>query len=68
MSITVSEDLNASKRSPMRFVATLDGDTDFERGGFGANEVAALSDLIDQFPKSERASLAGATIERVGIR
>lgn len=68
MTITVSEDLNVSPRNDFRFCATVDADTDPERGGFGRTEMAALAMLIEQFPKSRRAALAGATVERMAVR
>lgn len=68
MTITVSEDLNVSPRNDFRFCATVEDDADPERGGFGRTEIAALAMLIEQFPKAERASLAGATIERMAVR
>jgi hypothetical protein len=66
--ITVSEDLNARERDDFRFCAAVEGDTNMERGGFGATEIAALAMLIEQFPKAARASLHGATIERMTVR
>jgi hypothetical protein len=68
VTITVSEDLNARTSDPCRFCAAVDGDTDPERGGFGATELAALAMLIEAFPRTERASLHGATIARMAIR
>jgi hypothetical protein len=46
----------------------VNGDTDMERGGFGRTETAALALLIEQFPKAQRGSLAGATVERMAVR
>lgn len=68
MTITVSEDLNSSPRSDFRFCATVNDDSDMERGGFGPTETAALAMLIDQFSRAERSALHGAAIERVGAR
>ena len=68
MTIEVSEDLNAPARSSMRFCAVVVGDKNMDRGGFGQTEIAALALLIEQFPKSQRASLAGAAIERFATR
>lgn len=68
MTIDLSEDLTLSTRSPERFCAVVVGDTDLDRAGFGATELAALAMLIEQFPTRERAALAGATIERMAVR
>jgi len=68
MNITVSEDLNASKRSPVRFCATLNDDTDTERGGFGSNERAALWSLAQQLNVHPATLQVQATIARVSVR
>lgn len=68
ITITVSEDLNSGKRDPLRFCATLDGDTDPERGGFGASERAALWSLAQQLNVHPATFQVLASIERVSVR
>jgi hypothetical protein len=68
VTITVSEDLNARLRDPSRFCATVDGDTDPERAGFGQTEAAALAYLAKQYRTTYDALVDGATIERIGVR
>lgn len=68
MIVTVSEDLNVCPSDEFRFCATVEGDTNQDRGGFGSTEIAALAMLIEQFPKTERATLHGASIERMAVR
>lgn len=68
LQITVSEDLNATKRSPMRFVATLDGDSNADRAGFGSSERNALWELARQLGIHPATIAATASIERVSFR
>ncbi len=68
LQITVSEDLNATKRSPMRFVATLDGDKDTERAGFGSTERNALWELAKALGIHPGTIQVTASIERVAFR
>lgn len=68
MNVTVSEDLNATKRNPMRFVATLDGDTDAERAGFGSSERNALWELAKALGVHPATIAAAADIHRVALR
>lgn len=68
MIVTVSEDLNSGRRDPFRFCATLEGDTDPERGGFGMSERSALWSLAQQLGIHPATLQASATIERVGVR
>ena len=48
MHVVVSENLSSRARDPFRFCATVDGDTNQDRGGFGASERAALWSLAQQ--------------------
>lgn len=68
MTITVSEDLNASPRARLRFCATLVDDADPERAGFGASERAALWSLAQQLDVHPATLAATAMIERVASR
>jgi hypothetical protein len=68
MTITVSEDLNSGPRGKMRFCATLNDDTDQERGGFGASERSALWSLAQQLNIHPGTLQVTATIERVAFR
>lgn len=68
MTIIVSEDLNSSPRGKMRFCATLDGDTNQDRGGFGTNERSALWSLAQQLNIHPATIQATATIERISVR
>lgn len=68
MTITVSEDLNASPRGKMRFCATLNDDADQDRGGFGSSERAALWSLAQQLGIHPGTIQVTATIERVAFR
>lgn len=68
MTITVSEDLNVGPRNPMRFCATVENDTDSERGGFGASERAALWSLAQQLDIHPATIQTTATIKRIGLR
>lgn len=66
--ICVSEDLGERASSPYRFCATLVGDTDPERGGFGSTERDAIGMLAQQLGVSPAALELSSTIERVGVR
>ncbi len=68
MQITVSEDMNASKRNPMRFCATLDGDANAERAGFGSSERNALWELAKALGVHPATIAATADIARVALR
>ena len=68
MTITVSEDLNSGPRGKMRFCATLNDDTDQDRGGFGSSERNALWSLAQQLGIHPGTLTVQATIERVGVR
>lgn len=68
MTITVSEDLGSGPRSKMRFCATLNGDADPDRGGFGSSERAALWSLAQQLGIHPATVQTTATIERVSVR
>lgn len=68
MNVTVSEDLNAGKRAPMRFCATLDGDANGERAGFGSSERNALWELAKALGVHPATIAATAGIERVALR
>ena len=68
MTVTVSEDLNSGNRDPFRFCAVVEGDSDPDRAGFGANEAAALTELARQFGKTAPVFLMGATVERLVVR
>lgn len=68
MNITVSEDLNSGPRGKMRFCATLNGDTNEDRGGFGSSEQAALWSLAQQLNIHPGTLQVQATIERVAFR
>lgn len=68
LQITVSEDLNASKRNPMRFCATLDNDTNSERAGFGSSERNALWELAKALNIHPGTLSLTASIERVALR
>jgi hypothetical protein len=68
MTITVSEDLNAATRSPERFCATLNADTNPDRAGFGRTEQAALWELARQLRVHPGTLSATATIERLAVR
>ena len=68
MTITVSEDLNASPRDQYRFCAIVIGDTDPERGGFGATERAALVMLARMSGDCASHFLKNVTIERISVR
>lgn len=68
MQITVSEDMNAGKRSPMRFCATLNGDANSERAGFGSSERNALWELAKALGVHPATIAATADIERVALR
>lgn len=68
MTVTVSEDLSSSPRGKMRFCATLNGNTNEDRGGFGSSERAALWSLAQQLGIHPATIQATATIERVAVR
>lgn len=68
MNVTVSEDLNSSPRGKMRFCATLDGDTNEDRGGFGASERSALWELARQLNIHPGTLAVRATIDRIAVR
>lgn len=68
LAITVSEDLSAGKRSPMRFCATLDGDANQDRAGFGSSERNALWELARALNIHPATVAATASIERVALR
>lgn len=68
LAITVSEDLNAGKRAPMRFCATLDGDTNQDRAGFGSSERNALWELAKALNIHPGTLSLTASIERVALR
>jgi hypothetical protein len=68
MTITVSEDLNTTARDPFRFCAVVENDADPERAGFGQTEAAALAYLAKQYRTTYDALVAGAAIERMGVR
>jgi hypothetical protein len=68
VTVTVSEDLNAATRSPERFCATLNADTDLDRAGFGPTERVALWALAAQLGIPPLALQAQATIERMATR
>lgn len=68
MNVIVSENLSSGKRDPYRFCATLDGDTNQGRGGFGSSERAALWSLAKQLDIHPATIQATATIERLAVR
>lgn len=68
MNVTVSEDLNASKRNPMRFCATVDGDADPMRAGFGSSERNALWELAKALNIHPGTLPLTASIVRVALR
>lgn len=68
MTITVSEDMNATPRGRTRFCATLNGDTNEDRAGFGSNERGALWSLAQQLKVHPGTLQVQATIERVSFR
>ena len=68
MVVTVSENLSSSPRDPYRFCATLEGDENPERGGFGRSERAALWSLAQQLNIHPATLTAQATVDRLGVR
>ena len=66
MNLTVSESESAKRR--VRFCATLDGDTDEGRAGFGSSERNALYDLARQLEMHPGTLMVTGTIERVAVR
>lgn len=66
--IEVSEDLGLPIRSSLRFCAVVVGDPDPERAGFGHTEDAALALLAKLHGTMHDALVAGATVERYGVR
>jgi hypothetical protein len=68
MNITISEDLNSTPRGKMRFCATLNGDTNEDRGGFGSSERNALWSLAQQLNIHPGTLQVTATIERIAVR
>ena len=68
MNVTVSENLSARSRDPFRFCATLDGDANPDRGGFGASERAALWSLAQQLKIHPATLTLTATIAQIGVR
>lgn len=68
MTIELSEDLGLPTRSPMRFCAVVVNDTNPERAGFGHTEAAALAYLAKQYRTTHDELVAGAVIDRIGVR
>ena len=68
MNVTISENLNSGKRDPLRFCATVEGDTNQNRGGFGTSERAALWSLAQQLNIHPATLTVTATIERLAVR
>lgn len=68
MYVTVSESLSAGKRSQTRFCATLDGDANQDRAGFGSSERNAIWSLAQQLGIHPATIAATATIERIASR
>jgi hypothetical protein len=68
MTIIVSEELGASLRSPVRYCATLDGDDNPDRAGFGVSEPHALASLAAQLGLHPLRMQERATIERMSVR
>lgn len=66
MNIIVSESKSATRA--IRFCATLDGDRDLDRAGFGSSERSALWSLAKQLDIHPATLQVQATIERVGVR
>jgi hypothetical protein len=68
MIVTISEDLNSSPRGRTRFCATVEGDSNPERGGFGRTEQSALWSLAQQLGIHPATLQVTATIERLAVR
>lgn len=68
MTISVSEDLTSGKRSQTRFCATLDGDSNLDRAGFGSSERSALWELARQLGIHPATLAVRATIARTAVR
>jgi hypothetical protein len=68
MNVTISENLNSGGRDPLRFCATVEGDTDPDRGGFGTSERNAIWSLAQQLNVHPATIMATAAIERVSFR
>jgi len=68
MIVIVSENLSSGKRDPYRFCATVEGDTNQDRGGFGSNERAALWSLAQQLNIHPGTLAVTATIGRLAVR
>ena len=66
--ISVGEDLKTRPNDRYRFCATLDGDTDPERGGFGATEKAAVTMLARMSGDCYSHFTKDATFVRFGLR
>lgn len=68
MKVVVSETMTTKKRDPLRFCATLDGDVNQDRAGFGSSEYNALHDLAILLGLHPGTLRVQATIERVAVR
>lgn len=65
MNVTISENLSAGRRDPLRFCATVEND---ERAGFGTSERNALWSLAQRLNIHPATIAATATIERLAVR
>lgn len=68
MIVIVSEDLNSGPRGKFRFCATVEGDTNQDRGGFGSSERSALWSLAQQLNIHPGTLAVTVTIERMAVR